>query len=148
MSIQVRENQVSGVKRSGCVRVRDGCFSGVDISSATFLRIEVWDCVQVLTGLMPFNALRDTEISYKVIQGDRPALPADAEDLGMSNGLWRLLTRCWHAECNERPPIDEVLQCLSDDPARGVIFPPSRFPGAYDRESSSEFEKQQGGRSQ
>lgn len=90
---------------------------------------------------MPFNSLRDTEISYKVIQGDRPALPADAEDLGISNGLWRLLNRCWHTESAERPQIDEILECLSADPARTMTFPPSGFPGSSSSGSSSEFEK-------
>ncbi|KAF9647564.1 kinase-like protein [Thelephora ganbajun] len=91
--------------------------------------------LQVLTGLMPFHTLRDTEISYKVIRGDRPEMPTDAKDSGISEGLWQLLARCWNAKCTQRPLIDEILRHFCHDPARGLIFPPSRIPQAPSCES-------------
>ena len=82
----------------------------------------------MLTGLMPFHSLRDTEISYKVIQGERPVVPANADVVGISEELWRLLARCWHADSTQRPRIGEILQHLSNDPARTMIFSPPKFP--------------------
>ena len=89
--------------------------------------------LQVLTGLMPFQLLRETEISYKVIQGERPQRPG--KDSGISNELWQLLNRCWSANCAERPQIVEILQRLCVEPARGLIFPPSKVAPAPSCES-------------
>ena len=94
---------------------------------------------------MPFHTLLDTEISYKVIQGERPALPTNAEDLGLSDELRQLLTRCWFSEYIQRPPIDEILQHLSNNPARGLIFPSSRIPQASSLESFAEPGKEKDG---
>lgn len=101
--------------------------------------------LQVLTGVMPFHTLLDTEVSYKVIQGERPALPTNAEALGISEELRQLLTRCWFAEYIQRPPIDEILQHLSNNPAQGLKFPPSRVPRASSRGSYAEPGKEEHG---
>ena len=77
---------------------------------------------------MPFYALRDTEVSYKVIQGERPTKPPNANEIGISDGLWQLLTRCWDADYTKRPLIGEIFEQLCQEPARGRIFPPSRHP--------------------
>jgi len=105
----------------------------------------------VLTGLKLFHTLRDTEILHKVIQGERPPMPTNASDLGISDELWQLLARCWNTDRNKRPQIDEVLQHLCDGPARELIFPPSRpsqslswenFPdsGTHEHGTSHELE--------
>lgn len=91
--------------------------------------------LQVLTGLMPFHSLRDTEISYKVIKGDRPVMPTNADVMGISEDLWQLLARCWHTDSAQRPQIGEILQHLSNDPSRTTIFPPSNFPSDPSNES-------------
>lgn len=79
----------------------------------------------MLTGVTPFHPLRDPEIAYKVIQGERPPMPPNAKDLGISDKLWQLLTRCWHADLTQRPQIDEILHHLCNDPARDLAFCPS-----------------------
>jgi len=77
---------------------------------------------------MPFHGQRDTEISYKVIQGDRPVMPANAREVGISDGLWQLLVKCWNTNYINRPQIDEILQHLSQEPELESIFPPSNIP--------------------
>ena len=94
---------------------------------------------------MPFHSLRDTEISYKVIRGDRPVFPANAEGLGITDELRGLLSRCWLAECTNRPRIDEILHDLSENPAREITFPPSKISRVPNDESFSEPEKQKPG---
>jgi hypothetical protein len=84
---------------------------------------------------MPFHTLRDTEISYRIIQGERPAMPTDARGLGISDELWNLLTQCWHADSKQRPQIHTILRHLSNDPARRSIFPPSTIPQVPSYES-------------
>jgi len=77
---------------------------------------------------MPFHSLRDAEISYKVIQGERPAMPTNASGSGISDRLWGLLAKCWNEDPSKRPRIDEILQHLSQEPALRLTFPPSKFP--------------------
>ncbi|KAF9647912.1 kinase-like protein [Thelephora ganbajun] len=84
--------------------------------------------LQVLTGPMPFHTIWSAGIANKVIQGDHTAMSSDANDLGISGGLWKLLIRCWDTVYTERPQIKEVLQHLCQDPARGLTLPPSRLP--------------------
>ena len=79
----------------------------------------------MLSGLVPFHSLRDTEIWCKVIQGERPAMPTNASELGISDGLWQLLVRCWNRNYFKRPQINEVLRHLCQDLALGLLFPPS-----------------------
>jgi hypothetical protein len=84
---------------------------------------------------MPFHNVRDTEVVYKVIQGERPVIPANASEVGISEGLWQLLVKCWNHSCTERPEINEILQHLSQEPALGLIFPHLNLPLAPSCES-------------
>jgi len=84
---------------------------------------------------MPFHSVRDTEVVYKVIQGERPTIPANASEVGISEDLWQLLVKCWNHKYPERPKINEILLHLSRDPALGLIFPPSKLPRAPSCES-------------
>ena len=86
---------------------------------------------------MPFHGQRDTEISYKVIHGDRPVKPTDAGEVGISDVLWQLLVKCWNHDYTKRPQIDEILQHLSQEPTLGSTFPPSNLPGGPSYETIS-----------
>jgi len=84
---------------------------------------------------MPFHSLRDTEVVCRVIQGERPTIPPNASEVGISGDLWELLVKCWNHNYPERPQIDKILQHLFQDPALGSIFPPSNLPRAPSCES-------------
>lgn len=90
----------------------------------------------MLTGLAPFHPLQDVDISSKVLQGSRPMKPTNASDLGISDGLWELLTRCWNADDTKRPQVNEILKRLSQESTLWLIFPPSRLPSAPSYEST------------
>ena len=64
---------------------------------------------QVLTGKWPFFPRREAEVVYAVVSGERPAKPENAEEIGITDVLWNLLTACWCEERTARPPITEVL---------------------------------------
>ena len=89
----------------------------------------------MLTGLTPFHPLRDTEIAFKVLQGHRPTKPINASDVGISEGLWSFLARCWNINDAKRPRVNEIYEQLCKEPARGWNFPPSKFVRAPSRES-------------
>ena len=86
---------------------------------------------------MPFHSLQGPEIAFRVIRGDRPAMPANASDIGISNPLWELLIECWNSNYNKRPEIKRVLRHLSQEPALEMIFPPSNVPQVPSYESVS-----------
>lgn len=85
--------------------------------------------------MTPFYPLRDAEISYKVLHGERPAKPINASDSGISDGLWQLLARCWDKDDTRRPEINEIFQHLHQEPEKWLNFPPSRLPQAPSYES-------------
>ena len=64
---------------------------------------------QVLTGEQPFRNVKATELAYHVSFGVRPDLPANAESIGISDSLWKLIRKCWEGEKTRRPRIQEVV---------------------------------------
>jgi len=64
---------------------------------------------QVLTGKWPFFPRREAEVVHAVVSGERPPKPGNAEEIGITQLLWNLLTACWCEERTGRPPITEVL---------------------------------------
>jgi len=64
---------------------------------------------QVLTGEQPFRNIKATELAYHVSFGVRPDLPANAEAIGISDSLWKLIRKCWDGEKTRRPRIQEVV---------------------------------------
>ena len=80
--------------------------------------------------MVPFHSLWDTEISYKVIQGERPVMPTKASESGIPDGLWQLLLKRWNHNYSKHPQINEVLRHLSQAPALGLFFPPPNVPRA------------------
>ena len=50
----------------------------------------------------------------------------NAEALGFSNELWRLVLRCWDKSPPARPVVQELLRCLQD--ASHTWVPPLEYP--------------------
>ena len=94
---------------------------------------------------MPFHSLQGPEIAYIVIRGDRPAMPANAGDIGISDALWQLLIECWNPNYNKRPDVKRVLRHLSQEPALELVFPPSNVPQVPSWEGVSASNTQQFG---
>ena len=49
-----------------------------------------------------------------VLERKRPDRPADpgAVERGLTDDVWNLMERCWLQEWEQRPPVNEVLDCL------------------------------------
>lgn len=65
---------------------------------------------QVLTGKRPFFTWRIAEVVHAVISGGRPPKPENAEEIGMTDIVWDLLTECWREDRTTRPTAVEVLR--------------------------------------
>jgi len=62
---------------------------------------------ETISGKIPFHKHADLTVFKKVMAGRHPARRA-----GFVEGVWRMLERCWKPQPNDRPSIEEVLQCL------------------------------------
>jgi hypothetical protein len=69
---------------------------------------------QVLTGEQPFRNIKPLELAYHVSFGARPEKPANAEAIGISDSLWKLMQRCWEGDRTQRPRIQEVVAGIGD----------------------------------
>ncbi|KAG6827435.1 hypothetical protein H0H92_011814 [Tricholoma furcatifolium] len=70
---------------------------------------------EVFAGKPPFANLRPHLIVIKVMDGHRPERPDASPSWnvwGLTEDVWALIERCWHADPASRPAIDAVIQCL------------------------------------
>jgi len=62
---------------------------------------------ETISGTPPFHENKDITVFVKVLKGEHP--PRGAE---FTEGLWEMLEMCWAFQPNNRPCIEDVLQCL------------------------------------
>ena len=75
---------------------------------------------QVFTGGPPFSGLAAPVIASKIIDGERPPRPQEAQGLGLTSLVWELTVRCWDQDPARRPTTTEVVRPLREWP---VISP-------------------------
>jgi len=64
---------------------------------------------EVMTGKLPFEGKSDSGAAHRIFKGERPELPQNAEDIGLTPQIQELLQRCWDKDPAKRPTIDEVV---------------------------------------
>ena len=67
---------------------------------------------EVLSGQVPFGLSNCHAVMRKVIEGERPQRPEEVAGAWFTDGIWRMLNRCWAAQSEGRPSIKAVLECL------------------------------------
>jgi len=67
---------------------------------------------EVLSGQVPFPRCDVYAVVAKVSMGGRPGRPRGAEGKWFTDGVWRIMERCWASKRDKRPEIEEVLRCL------------------------------------
>jgi len=81
---------------------------------------------QILTGQQPFHGIKSLELALHISAGARPTKPEDAEAIGISEPLWRLIQKCWEGDNTRRPQIQEVVDGVTSAAANWhVLTPPS-----------------------
>ncbi|KAG6908758.1 hypothetical protein DXG01_003370 [Tephrocybe rancida] len=59
---------------------------------------------------------RDTTVSFKVMNGERPTRPKEGssswEDWGLTEDIWTLMKQCWLANPKERPAVGDIIRQL------------------------------------
>ena len=74
---------------------------------------------ETISGNLPFHEDTDLTVFMMVMEGKRP--PRGGR---FTESLWKMLERCWAPQPNDRPSIDDVLQCL--EMASNSSEPPPR----------------------
>lgn len=68
---------------------------------------------QVLSGQVPYSGLSVYVAMTSILKGERPRKPRSAANLGFTDGLWKVMERCWIADRDARPDVGAVLSQLN-----------------------------------
>jgi hypothetical protein len=66
--------------------------------------------IEIFTGKVPFAESSVPGAVDQILGGKRPALPQNAEDIGLTAQRWALLQRCWESDPTARPTMKEVVR--------------------------------------
>ena len=66
--------------------------------------------VEVFTGEVPFEGQTSAMAASRVLRGERPEMPGNAQDVGLTGEMWKLLESCWQQDPEKRPTMDEVVR--------------------------------------
>ena len=82
---------------------------------------------EVLSRRVPFHQYLGFIVASKVLKGDRPERPGGVERVWFeADDLWELLKQCWAPQPEDRPGIEDVLQCL-EKISKSWISPPPQL---------------------
>ena len=106
---------------SGRVRLRNGCDRGWSSCLATpglgdRCSSDIWMSPKIFTGRPPFSEFMAPAISSKIIDGERPARPREAQGLGLTDSIWNMMVRCWDQDPAQRPTMREAVRILREWP--------------------------------
>ena len=73
---------------------------------------------ETISGNFPFHKDTDITVSMKVVEGEHPP-----RGVTFTESLWKMLELCWKPQLNDRPTIEDVLQCL--EMVSSLLEPPS-----------------------
>ena len=66
--------------------------------------------MEVLTGAPPLAGRRPAKAAYDILEGCRPDMPGNAQAIGLTAEMWKLLESCWHQDPEERPTMEVVVR--------------------------------------
>ena len=69
---------------------------------------------KIFTGKPPFSESPTPVIISKIMGGERPVRPQEAQELGLADSLWNMTARCWHQDPAQRPTMTEVVGLIRE----------------------------------
>ena len=66
--------------------------------------------VEVFTGKLPFEGQKDEAVLLRILEGGRPEMPRNAQAVGLTEEMWKLLEACWQQNPKKRPTMKEVVR--------------------------------------
>jgi len=66
--------------------------------------------VEVFTGKVPFEGQKNEAVVLLISRGSRPEIPGNAQAVGLTGEVWKLLESCWQQTPKKRPAMEEVVR--------------------------------------
>ena len=66
--------------------------------------------VEVFTGKIPFEEQKNEAVVLRILLGGRPEVPENAQAVGLTSEMWKLLESCWRQNPRRRPTMEEVVK--------------------------------------
>ena len=66
--------------------------------------------VEVFTGKIPFEEQKNEAVVLRISQGGRPEMPENAQAVGLTDEMWKILDSCWQQTPKKRPTMEEVVR--------------------------------------
>ena len=66
--------------------------------------------VEVFAGNVPFKEEGNDLVALRISEGWRPEKPENAQDAGLTEEMWKILTGCWNQVPEKRPAVGEVAR--------------------------------------
>ena len=66
--------------------------------------------VEVFTGKIPFEEQKNEAVVLQISRGGRPVMPPNAQAVGLTIEMWKLLESCWQQNPKKRPTMDEIVR--------------------------------------
>lgn len=66
--------------------------------------------VEVFAGTVPFERQTLTIAALRIIRGERPEMPGNAPDVGLTDEMWKHLESCWQQDPKKRSTMEEVVK--------------------------------------
>ena len=66
--------------------------------------------VEIFTGTVPFEKQTLTMAASRILHGERPEMPGNAPEVGLTSEMWKLLESCWQQDPKKRPAMEEVVK--------------------------------------
>ena len=92
---------------------------------------------EVLSGKVPFPRHHTCAVVAKIGRGERPGRPRGAEKKWFTDDVWTMLQRCWTAEREDRPKIEDVLRRLEDASTFWIPLSPQEIVDSSTTNSSA-----------
>ena len=68
--------------------------------------------VEVFTGKIPVEEQKNEAVVLRISRGGRPEKPENAQAVGLTDEMWKLLESCWRKNPNKRPAMEEIVRRL------------------------------------
>lgn len=66
--------------------------------------------VEVFTGELPFGEVRHETAILMICRGCRPEKPENAQAVGLTGEMWKVLESCWQQNSKKRPTMEVVVR--------------------------------------
>ena len=66
--------------------------------------------VEVFSGKIPFEEQKNEAVVLRISRGGRPKMPDNAQAVGLTDEMWKLLESCWHQNPKRRPTMEEIVR--------------------------------------